>query len=48
MTLPWRLFYYPLRIVPETVRDWGYGVIGRNRYRLFGKAPQECNKCKFE
>jgi predicted DCC family thiol-disulfide oxidoreductase YuxK len=27
-----------LRIIPRTIRDWGYGIIARNRYRIFGKA----------
>jgi predicted DCC family thiol-disulfide oxidoreductase YuxK len=24
-------------LVPKPIRDWGYGVIARNRYRWFGK-----------
>ena len=26
-----------VRVVPRVVRDWGYQVIARNRYRWFGK-----------
>ena len=26
-----------LRLVPPPVREWSYGLIARNRYRLFGK-----------
>ena len=32
----WRLLY-ALVIVPRPVRDWGYGLVARNRYRLFGR-----------
>jgi len=27
-----------LRILPRKAQDWLYGVVARNRYRLFGKA----------
>ncbi|GFE63399.1 thiol-disulfide oxidoreductase DCC family protein [Litoreibacter roseus] len=26
-----------LKIIPKPLRDFGYGIIARNRYRLFGK-----------
>jgi len=32
----WRVVAW-LRFVPRGVRDWGYRVIARNRYRWFGK-----------
>ncbi len=32
----WRLLY-ALMIVPRPVRDWVYGLVARNRYRLFGR-----------
>ncbi len=32
----WR-FLYGLIIVPRPVRDWAYGLVARNRYRLFGR-----------
>jgi predicted DCC family thiol-disulfide oxidoreductase YuxK len=32
----WRPFLL-LRLVPRRLRDWGYDVIARNRYRWFGK-----------
>ncbi len=25
------------RVVPRPVRDWGYAILARNRYRLFGR-----------
>ena len=32
-----------LWLVPRPIRDWGYDVIARNRYRLFGKvSPESC------
>jgi predicted DCC family thiol-disulfide oxidoreductase YuxK len=33
----WRAVARVLRLVPRALRDWGYRVIARNRYRLFGK-----------
>ncbi len=33
---PWRWATVG-RVVPRVVRDWVYGVVARNRYRLFGK-----------
>ena len=33
---PWPLVY-ALVIVPRPLRDWGYDVIARNRYRWFGR-----------
>jgi predicted DCC family thiol-disulfide oxidoreductase YuxK len=26
-----------IRIVPRPVRDWGYDIVARNRYRWFGR-----------
>lgn len=28
---------YLLRVIPRRLRDWGYRLIARNRYRLFGQ-----------
>jgi len=41
-----------LRFVPRTVRDWGYRVIARSRYQLFGKydtcpIPSESDRERF-
>ncbi len=33
----WRLLGKVLQLVPRKLRDWGYRVIARNRYRLFGR-----------
>jgi len=33
----WRIAGRLLRLVPRPLRDWGYRLIARNRYRLFGK-----------
>lgn len=32
----WQLLY-GLMIIPKPLRDWVYGLVARNRYRLFGK-----------
>lgn len=26
-----------LRLIPRPIRDWGYGIVARMRYRVFGK-----------
>lgn len=33
---PWPAFYYAFIWVPRPVRDLVYGLVARNRYRLFG------------
>jgi predicted DCC family thiol-disulfide oxidoreductase YuxK len=33
----WRAAAVLLRALPKSLRDWGYNVIARNRYRIFGK-----------
>ena len=48
---PWSALYR-LKAVPEPVRDWVYDLIGRNRYRWFGKqdacpAPKAAWRKKF-
>jgi predicted DCC family thiol-disulfide oxidoreductase YuxK len=49
---PWRAVSILLRALPRRLRDWGYGVIARNRYRIFGKyesclLPQEKYQHRF-
>ena len=34
----WAIAAAPLQIIPGSIRDWGYGIIARNRYRIFGKS----------
>lgn len=34
---PWRMAGKLLAILPRPLRDWGYGVVARYRYRLFGR-----------
>ncbi len=33
----WRVAGSLLSLVPRSLRDWGYGVVARNRYRVFGR-----------
>jgi predicted DCC family thiol-disulfide oxidoreductase YuxK len=33
----WATIAFVLRILPTSLRDWGYGVVARRRYRIFGK-----------
>jgi predicted DCC family thiol-disulfide oxidoreductase YuxK len=32
----WNLFGAILSLVPRPLRDWGYNLVARNRYRIFG------------
>jgi predicted DCC family thiol-disulfide oxidoreductase YuxK len=32
----WNLLGAVLRIIPRPLRDWGYNLVARNRYRIFG------------
>jgi predicted DCC family thiol-disulfide oxidoreductase YuxK len=34
---PWRVVGRVLKLVPRPLREWGYGIIARFRYRLFGR-----------
>jgi predicted DCC family thiol-disulfide oxidoreductase YuxK len=33
----WAATAVALRILPKSLRDWGYGGVARRRYRIFGK-----------
>jgi predicted DCC family thiol-disulfide oxidoreductase YuxK len=33
----WKIAASVLKFVPRSVRDWGYAVIAKNRYRIFGR-----------
>jgi len=48
---PWRRLNW-LRIVPRPIRDWGYRLFARNRYRMFGRldacpVPSEAERARF-
>src|SRR6266404_4050108 len=32
----WRLVGKALKLLPRPLRDWGYGIVARFRYRVFG------------
>ena len=34
---PWRGVERALRLIPRWLREWGYGVVARFRYRVFGR-----------
>lgn len=38
LSFPTRLWAV-LMVIPKGIRDWGYDLIARHRYRLFGKKP---------
>jgi predicted DCC family thiol-disulfide oxidoreductase YuxK len=35
---PWTVVAALLRVAPQWLRDWGYKIIARNRYRIFGRS----------
>jgi predicted DCC family thiol-disulfide oxidoreductase YuxK len=37
LNAPWRAVGKVLRLLPRALRDWGYGIVARFRYRLFGR-----------
>jgi predicted DCC family thiol-disulfide oxidoreductase YuxK len=37
LSAPWPVIGRVLRLVPRSLRDWGYGIVARFRYRLFGR-----------
>jgi len=36
----WWTLGFLLQVVPRGIRDWGYGVVARRRYRMFGRYDQ--------
>jgi predicted DCC family thiol-disulfide oxidoreductase YuxK len=34
---PWPLASRVLALIPHYLRDWGYGIVARFRYRIFGR-----------
>lgn len=48
----WPAVAFLLRALPKSLRDWGYNVVARNRYRIFGKhdiclLPEEKYRHRF-
>jgi len=48
----WGLLGFLLRLMPRLLRDWGYRIVARNRYRVFGrfetcKLPSLENRDRF-
>ena len=48
----WRVMGRLLQLVPRALRDWGYRVVARNRYRVFGRydtcpLPTEDTRSRF-
>jgi len=48
----WRVVGSAVKLIPKFLRDWGYRLIARNRYRIFGRAeacflPQPRYKDRF-
>ncbi len=48
----WGLAGFTLQFKPRFLRDWGYGVVARNRYRFFGRSetcflPSPENRDRF-
>jgi predicted DCC family thiol-disulfide oxidoreductase YuxK len=48
----WRIVANFYAVLPKRIRDWGYNLIARNRYRIFGKydtcpLPKTSDRHKF-
>jgi predicted DCC family thiol-disulfide oxidoreductase YuxK len=48
----WNVLSLALRVLPGWLRNWGYNLVARNRYRIFGKyeacpIPGEKDRRKF-
>ena len=48
----WRLVAFLLQVVPRPLRDWGYRLVARHRYRVFGRydacqLPSEDTRSRF-
>ncbi len=48
----WRIAGFLLQLFPRVLRDWGYGIIARRRYRMFGRydscpLPTEETRSRF-
>jgi predicted DCC family thiol-disulfide oxidoreductase YuxK len=37
LSTPWQLLGKALTLVPRSLREWGYGIVARLRYRIFGR-----------
>ena len=35
---PWQIAAAVLQLIPRQLRDWGYKMIARHRYRIFGRS----------
>jgi predicted DCC family thiol-disulfide oxidoreductase YuxK len=33
----WQIAAFLMGFLPRALRDWGYGIVARNRYRMFGR-----------
>jgi predicted DCC family thiol-disulfide oxidoreductase YuxK len=48
----WKVLGFSLQLLPRFLRDWGYRVVARNRYRVFGRfetcmLPSARDRSKF-
>lgn len=48
----WRFLGFLLQLKPRFLRDWGYRIVARNRYRIFGRfetcmLPSSENRDRF-
>ncbi|EWS72023.1 thiol-disulfide oxidoreductase DCC (macronuclear) [Tetrahymena thermophila SB210] len=39
---PWCIIGFIIQLIPLTVKDFSYDLIGRFRYKIFGKSDQIC------
>jgi predicted DCC family thiol-disulfide oxidoreductase YuxK len=48
----WWMAGFLLQLIPRAIRDWGYGMVARRRYRMFGRydscpLPTENTRSRF-
>ena len=48
----WRIVGAGIQLLPRPIRNWGYGAVARNRYRIFGRyetcpIPSEATRARF-
>lgn len=44
----WRLIGSSMQVIPRPIRDWGYDMVGRHRYALFGTRDNSCPRIPAE
>jgi predicted DCC family thiol-disulfide oxidoreductase YuxK len=46
LPLPWKIIGTIIKIIPSPIRDLGYDIVAKNRYRIFGKIEKNNISCE--